>query len=80
MPWLAASWGITGFDTKEKESKDLITGWQLQLTTTNNFPAPEAKVHKDRAKWVNTQFAACSRKYFGTYPAELNTKPKRDPA
>ena len=28
---------------------------------------------------LSTQFAGCSRKYFGTYHAELNTKPKRDP-
>ena len=53
MPWLATSLGITGVDTKVKEFKELRTGWEPQLTTANNFPAPEAKVHKDRAKWVN---------------------------
>ena len=52
MPWLATSLGITGVDTKVKESKDLRTGWEPQLTTANNFPAPKAKVYKDRAKWA----------------------------
>ena len=59
MPWLAASLGITGFDTKVKESKDLRTGWEPQLTTANNLPAPEAKVHKDRAKWVKCLYGTC---------------------
>ena len=47
MPWLATSLGITGVDTKVKEFKELRTGWEPQLTTANNFPAPEAKVHKE---------------------------------